>query len=99
MLGRYVIMAGLAGLFALMGTAEVRAQVLSDSPLAGRIDGLAVGFMATEQVPRAIAAVVDGNSVILRGRGYSDLEAGIRAGPDDVRFEIGSISKLRHGSV
>jgi CubicO group peptidase (beta-lactamase class C family) len=87
-------MAGLAGLFALMGTAEVRAQELSDSPLAGRIDGLAAGFMATEQVPGAIAAVVDGTSVILRGWGYSDLEVGIRASPDDVRFEIGSISKL-----
>jgi len=94
MLGRCVTMAGLAGLFALMGTAEVRAQELSDSPLAGRIDGLAAGFMATEQVPGAIAAVVDGTSVILRGWGYSDLEAGIRASPDDVRFEIGSISKL-----
>jgi CubicO group peptidase (beta-lactamase class C family) len=50
--------------------------------------------MATEQVPGAIAAVVAGDDVILRGWGYADLDARVPAGPDDVRFEIGSITKL-----
>jgi CubicO group peptidase (beta-lactamase class C family) len=62
--------------------------------LAARLDGLAAGFMTTEQVPGAIAAVVAGDEVILRGWGHADLEAGVPAGPEDVRFEIGSITKL-----
>ena len=94
MRGRHFIAAGVAVLLALASLGAARAQVLSDPPLAGRLDGLAAGFMATEQVPGAIAAVVAGDSVMLRGWGYSDLEAGTQAGPDDVRFEIGSISKL-----
>ena len=62
--------------------------------LAARLDGLAAGYMATEQVPGAIAAVVFEDEVVLRGWGFSDLDAGTPAGPDDVRFEIGSITKL-----
>jgi CubicO group peptidase (beta-lactamase class C family) len=62
--------------------------------VAARFDALAEGYMATQQVPGAIGALVVGDDVILRGWGYADLEAGTRAGPEDVRFEIGSISKL-----
>ena len=64
------------------------------SDLSARFDALAEGFTTTEQVPGAIGALVVGDDVILRGWGYSDLHAGTRAGPEDVRFEIGSISKL-----
>ena len=62
--------------------------------LAARFDALAEGFMATEQVPGAIGALVVGEDVILRGWGFADIDAGTRTGPDKVRFEIGSISKL-----
>ena len=65
-----------------------------DPARAARLDALAGGFMATEQVPGAIAAVVAGDDVILRGWGYADLDARVPAGPDDVRFEIGSITEL-----
>ncbi|WP_209426668.1 serine hydrolase domain-containing protein [Pararhodobacter sp. SW119] len=62
--------------------------------LAARIDGLAAGFMATEQVPGAIAAIVMEYEVILRGYGSSDLEAGTPTSAGGARFEIGSITKL-----
>lgn len=62
--------------------------------LAARMDGLAEGFMTREQVPGAIAAVVSGDAVILRGYGFSDLEEGTPVDPEETRFEIGSISKL-----
>lgn len=88
------IAAGVVGLLAFGLAANTQAQSLEDPPVAARLDGLAAGFMATEQVPGAIAAVVVGDRVILRGWGYSDLEARAPAGPDDARFEIGSITKL-----
>lgn len=90
---RQFMAAGVTLLFALVSAGETRGQS-SDSPLAARVDGLAAGFMATEQVPGAIAAVVAGDEVILRGWGYADLEARTPAGPEDARFEIGSITKL-----
>ena len=62
--------------------------------LAARLDALVQGFMATDAVPGAIATIVAGDEVILRGYGLSDIAAGVPAGPEDVRFEIGSISKL-----
>lgn len=62
--------------------------------LAARLDALADAFMATDQVPGAIAAVVSGDAVILRGYGMADIDTGTLAGPEDVRFEIGSITKL-----
>ena len=62
--------------------------------LAARFDALADGFMTTQAVPGAIGALVVGDEVILRGWGFADLDAGTRAGADDVRFEIGSTSKL-----
>ena len=78
----------------LVKTGQLRAQDMTQSTTSARFDTLAEGFMAMQQVPGAIGAVVMGDNVILRGWGYSDLEAGTGAGPDDVRFEIGSISKL-----
>ncbi len=72
----------------------VNAEGQARSDLTARFDALAEGLMATQQVPGAIGAVVVGEDVILRGWGYSDVDAGTRAGPDNVRFEIGSISKL-----
>lgn len=50
--------------------------------------------MTTEQVPGAVAVVVSGDNVILRGYGLADIGAGTAAGPNDMRFEIGSITKL-----
>lgn len=84
------------GVFIAIGAAAAaKAEVHDDAgAAAARLDGLAAGFMATEQVPGAIAAVVAGDEVILRGWGHVDLDARTPAGPDDVRFEIGSISKL-----
>ncbi len=72
--------------------ADAETPVRTD--LAARFDALAEGFMTTQAVPGAIGALVVGDRVILRGWGYSDLDAGMRAGPEDVRFEIGSTSKL-----
>lgn len=87
--------------FALAATAlwfasasDVQAQDSAASTLAARLDALAQGFMTTEQVPGAIAAVVSGDEVILRGYGVADLHDETPVQPDDVRFEIGSISKL-----
>jgi CubicO group peptidase (beta-lactamase class C family) len=80
---------------AIAALGPAKAQVQHDvETVAARLDALAEGFMTTDQVPGAIAAVVAGDEVILRGWGSVDLEAGTAAGPDDVRFEIGSISKL-----
>jgi len=47
-----------------------------------------------EQVPGAIAAVVSGEAVVLRGYGVADLDDRTPVTPDKVRFEIGSITKL-----
>jgi CubicO group peptidase (beta-lactamase class C family) len=65
-----------------------------EAAIAARLDALAEAFMATEQVPGAIAVVVSGDTVILRGYGLSDIDSRIAVGPDNVRFEIGSITKV-----
>ncbi|WP_286131204.1 serine hydrolase domain-containing protein [Loktanella sp. 5RATIMAR09] len=76
-------------------TGSVSAQQDSDvSPLAARLDGLAEGLMAREQVPGAIAAVVSGDQVIVRGYGVAGSGGQTAVGPDTFRFEIGSITKL-----
>ncbi len=62
--------------------------------LSARLDGLAEGFMLREQVPGAIAVVVSGDTVILRGYGFSDVAEGTPVSPEETRFEIGSITKL-----
>jgi len=89
-------LAGVFGIlfFAMLPVLPVQADDVERGDLAARFDALAEGFMATQAVPGAIGALVVGDQVILRGWGFSDLDAGARAGPDDVRFEIGSISKL-----
>jgi CubicO group peptidase (beta-lactamase class C family) len=91
---RDAIVAGLVGVLVLGSPGQTQAQGVPTEVLAARLDGLAAGFMATEQVPGAIAAVVTRDGVILRGWGHADLDAGIPAGPDTARFEIGSITKL-----
>lgn len=88
------VMAMVFGLYTALWTAPPASAEEARSDLAARFDTLAEGFMATQQVPGAIGALVMGDDVILRGWGSADLEAGTRAGPEDVRFEIGSISKL-----
>lgn len=70
------------------------AQTSGRTDLAARFDAMAEGFMTTQAVPGAIGALVVGDEMILRGWGYADLDARTLAGPDDVRFEIGSTSKL-----
>lgn len=72
------------------------AATLADekADIAARLDALVEAFMATEQVPGAIAVVVSGDTVILRGYGLSDIDSRIVVGPDNVRFEIGSITKV-----
>ncbi len=80
-----------AAMLGLVPAQDARAQ---ENALAGRLDGLAEGFMLREQVPGAIAAAVSGDTVILRGYGLADLEEGTPVSPDQTRFEIGSITKL-----
>jgi CubicO group peptidase (beta-lactamase class C family) len=58
------------------------------------LDGLAQAFMTREQVPGAIAAVVSGDDVIVRGYGVAGLDGQMAVGPENARFEIGSITKL-----
>jgi len=71
------------------------AQAQEDATtIAARLDGLAEGFMLREQVPGAIAAVVSGETVILRGYGLADVDEGTPVSPEATRFEIGSITKL-----
>jgi CubicO group peptidase (beta-lactamase class C family) len=76
-----------------LGTAAA-AVADEDAQIAARLDALAGAVMASDQVPGAIAAVVSGDTVILRGYGLADIGTGMPAGPDDTRFEIGSITKL-----
>ena len=67
----------------------------SDNPLlAARLDALAAAFFQREQVPGAIAAVVSGDTTILRGYGFADIDKGLSVSPEETRFEIGSITKL-----
>ncbi len=80
--------------WAFMQVLPASGQDPSRTDLAARFDAIAESFIATQQVPGAIGAIVVGDEVILRGWGFADREAGTQAGPDDVRFEIGSISKL-----
>ncbi len=76
-------------------TGGLSAQQDSDlSPLAARLDGLAEGLMPREQVPGAIAVVISGDEVIVRGYGVAGPGGQTAVGPDNVRFEIGSITKL-----
>lgn len=86
--------AAVLGLAVWLSVADGLRAEDADPSLRAWLDGLAAGFMATEQVPGAIAALVMGDEVILRGYGSSDLEAGTPASPNDTRFEIGSITKL-----
>ena len=81
------------GIAAGPARAEDRAEDRA-AALAAHVDGVAASLMAADQVPGAIVAVVSGDTVLLRGFGFADLEAATPAGPDDVRFEIGSITKL-----
>lgn len=71
-----------------------KAQSMTDTPLAARLDALAEGFMLRGQVPGVIATVVFGDPTILRSNGHADIEADIPASPDETRFEISSITKL-----
>ncbi len=76
-------------------TGSVSAQQDSaPSALAARLDGLVEGLMTREQVPGVIVAVVSGDEVIVRGYGVAGLDGQTAVGPDNVRFEIGSITKL-----
>jgi|GEM_PF-4538459 CubicO group peptidase (beta-lactamase class C family) len=50
--------------------------------------------MTREWVPGAIAAVVSGDEVIVRGYGVAGPGGQTAVGRDSIRFEIGSIIKL-----
>lgn len=71
-----------------------QAQQSDETILAARLDALVDGFMRREQVPGAIAAVVSGDTTILRGYGFADIDEGLSVSPEETRFEIGSITKL-----
>jgi len=76
-------------------TGSVSAQQDSaPSALAARLDGLVAGLMTREQVPGAIAAVISGDEVIVQGYGVAGPGGQTAVGPDNVRFEIGSVTKL-----
>ena len=82
-----------ASLTMLAGLARAQ-ENLSTTELAARIDALAEAYMTSEQVPGAIAAVVYGDQVILRGYGLADVAQGTPVDAENTRFEIGSITKL-----
>lgn len=82
-----------ASLTMLAGSARAQ-ENLSTAELAARIDALAEAYMTSEQVPGAIAAVVYGDEVILRGYGLADVAQGTPVDAENTRFEIGSITKL-----
>ncbi len=85
----------LALLVAMLGfVAAQGARAQNADALTARLDGLTEGFMLREQVPGAIAAVVSGDTVILRGYGIADVDEGTPVSPENTRFEIGSITKL-----
>lgn len=90
--GRFVLLVVAAVVLWLVAAAA--AFAVEDAEIAARLDALADAVMVTDQVPGAIAAIVSGDTVILRGYGVADLDGAIAASPDDVRFEIGSITKL-----
>lgn len=91
---RAVLLVTLVGaMLGLAGPEIARAQE-NATTLSARLDGLAEGFMLREQVPGAIAVVVSGDTVILRGFGLADLDASKPVSPEETRFEIGSITKL-----
>lgn len=56
-------------------------------------DGLAAAFLTEQDIPGLVVSIVSGGDVLARGYGLSDVEARRPAGGDDVRFEIGSVSK------
>lgn len=90
--GRFVLPVVASVVLWLVAAAAAFAD--EDAEIAARLDALAGAVMVSDQVPGAIAAVVSGDTVILRGYGLADLDGAIAAGPDNLRFEIGSITKL-----
>ena len=90
--GRFVLPVVAAVVLWLAAAAAAFAD--EDAEIAALLDALADAVMVTDQVPGAIAAIVSGDTVILRGYGVADLDGAIAASPDQVRFEIGSITKL-----
>jgi CubicO group peptidase (beta-lactamase class C family) len=87
-------MASVVAALALWLVAAAAAFADEDAEIAARLDALAGAVMVSDQVPGAIAAIVSGDTVILRGYGLSDIAAGTSVDPRDTRFEIGSITKL-----
>ncbi len=68
----------------------------ADGPLidiANFTDGAAAAFLSEHDIPGLIVSVVQGGDTFAAGYGLSDVQAGRPAGADDVRFEIGSVSK------
>lgn len=100
------ILIALAGALALAGAQEAP-PLLADSPppaiqalnerdlaeIEAFTDGLAAAFLSEHDIPGLIVSVVQGEDIFAKGYGQSDVEAGRAAGGDDVRFEIGSVSK------
>ncbi|MBI1263337.1 MAG: serine hydrolase [Alphaproteobacteria bacterium] len=95
------ILIALAGALALAGAqdapppgAEAPAPAVRDlSDIEAFTDGLAAAFLSEHPIPGLIVSVVQGEDILTRGYGLSDIGAQRPAGGEDVRFEIGSVSK------
>lgn len=95
------ILIALAGALALAGAQEAAPpEAEAPPPDVSRLadieaftDGLAAAFLSEHPIPGLIVSVVQGDGTFAKGYGQSDVEAGRAAGGDDVRFEIGSVSK------
>jgi CubicO group peptidase (beta-lactamase class C family) len=100
------ILIALAGALALAGAQEAAPpeaeapapaiQALHErdlSDIEAFTDGLAAAVLSEHPIPGLIVSVVQGEDMFAKGYGHSDVEAGRAASGDDVRFEIGSVSK------
>lgn len=69
-------------------------EEISAETLEAYIDGLAAAYLANDPIPGLVVSVVrEGETVLAKGYGVSDIEADTPASGTEVRFEIGSISK------
>jgi len=86
-----------ATLMVLLLSQSVCAQSLwqDSESLEGYIDGLVPTYMEENHIAGATVGIVkDGETVLLKGYGYADVESESRVDPETTLFRIGSISKM-----
>ena len=78
-------------------SSEISAQPLwqNEEALESYIDGLVQTYMEENNIAGATMGIVkDGNTLLLKGYGYADVESGTAVDPESTLFRIGSISKM-----